>query len=212
MPIPPHYRFGCFAREADTTNRSVLTLDGIDHVKPMSIIACQSYCLQLGWTVWGIQNGDSCFCDNRLRMDSQIIDDSKCNMHCNGNTTNVCGGKDAIEVFAQKEMLRVEYESLGCYVHDGRTLVIKGTTGGDTIDSEDEMSVDACASLCTVDKGADFFALWEGYLCTCGMTMVPGAKKVSDDQCNVLCSGELGDNCGGKGVAEVYTNKRKFIT
>ncbi|KAJ3466400.1 hypothetical protein MRS44_007058 [Fusarium solani] len=209
-PIP-YWRFGCFAREADTTNLTVLTLDGINHVKPMSIIACQSYCYQQGWTVWGIQNGDSCFCDNRLRMDSQIIDDSKCNMHCNGNTTNVCGGKDAIEVFADKEMLRVEYESLGCYVHDGNTPVIRGTTGGDTIESPDEMSVDACASLCTVDKGADFFALWEGNLCTCGMTMAPGAKKVSDDRCNVPCTGELGDDCGGRGVAGVYTNKKKYV-
>lgn len=107
-PIPPHWRFGCFAREADTTNLTVLSLDGISHDKPMSIIACQSYCFRQGWTVWGIQNGDSYFCDNCLRMDSQMIDDSKCNMHCNG-TTSVCGGKDAIEAFANKEMLRVEY-------------------------------------------------------------------------------------------------------
>ncbi|UPK97333.1 hypothetical protein LCI18_008268 [Fusarium solani-melongenae] len=50
-PIPHHWRFGCFAREADTTNSTVLTLDGISHVKPMSIIAYQSYCFQQGWTV-----------------------------------------------------------------------------------------------------------------------------------------------------------------
>ncbi|KAM0211010.1 hypothetical protein ACHAQD_010475 [Fusarium lateritium] len=210
-PFPPNWRFGCFSREADTTNRSVLTLEGINHVKPMSIIACQAYCYQLGWNVWGIQNGDSCFCDNRLRMDSQIIDDSKCNVHCNGNTTNVCGGKDAIEVFSDKEMLRIEYESLGCYVHSGNTQAILGTTGGDTIDSPDEMSVDACASLCTIDKRVDFFALWEGNLCTCGSRMASGAKKVGNDLCNVPCSGQLGDECGGKGVAEVYTNKKKYV-
>ncbi|RSL41294.1 hypothetical protein CEP53_012846 [Fusarium sp. AF-6] len=210
--IPPHWRFGCYAREADTTNHAVLTLDEVFHVEPMSIIACQSYCLSQSLYAFGLQNGDSCLCDSRLRMDSQRIDNSNCNMHCNGNTTNVCGGKDAIEVFANKEMLRVEYESLGCYVHDGNTPVIRGTTGGDTIESPDEMSVDACGSLCTVDKGADFFALWEGNLCTCGMTMAPGAKKVSDDRCNVPCTGELGDDCGGKGVAGVYTTKSKYVT
>jgi hypothetical protein len=144
-------------------------------------------------------------------MDSQIINNSNCNVHCNGNTTNVCGGKDAIEVFADKEMLRVEYESLGCYVHDGKTRAIQGTTGGDTVDSPDEMSVDACASLCTIDKRADFFALWEGSICTCGLKMASEAKKVGNELCNVPCSGQLGDDCGGKGVAEVYTNKRKYI-
>ncbi|KAJ4160088.1 hypothetical protein NW754_003212 [Fusarium falciforme] len=137
--IPPHWRFGCYAREADTTNLTVLTLDEVLHVEPMSIIACQSYCLSQSLYVFGLQNGDSCLCDSRLRMDSQRIDDSNCNMHCNGNTTNVCGGKDAIEVFGMEELLRVEHESLGCYVHDGNTPVIRGTTGGDTIDSPDEM-------------------------------------------------------------------------
>ncbi|TVY68502.1 Glucan 1,3-beta-glucosidase [Fusarium oxysporum f. sp. cubense] len=208
-PVPPHTRFGCFAREADTTNRSVLTLADAQHVKPMSIVACQSYCLQQGWTVWGIQNGDSCFCDNQLRMDSQIIDDSKCNIHCNGNTTNVCGGKDAIEVFGDQEMLRVQYASLGCYSWSKQA--IRGTTGGDTINSPDEMSVDACASLCIVTKKSEFFALWEGNLCTCGREMTPGAKTTSMEECNVACSGQLGDNCGGKGVAEVYTTKTKNV-
>ncbi|KAH7219761.1 pectate lyase superfamily protein-domain-containing protein [Fusarium oxysporum] len=208
-PIPPHTRFGCFAREADTTNRSVLTLADAQHVKPMSIVACQSFCLQQGWTVWGIQNGDSCFCDNQLRMDSQILDDSKCNMHCNGNTTNVCGGKDAIEVFGDQDMLRVQYASLGCYSWSKQA--IRGTTGGDTIESPDEMSVDACASLCTVTKKSDFFALWEGKLCTCGKEMTPGAKTTSMEECNVACSGQLGDNCGGKGVAEIFTTKNKNV-
>ncbi|KAG5827303.1 hypothetical protein H9Q74_002592 [Fusarium xylarioides] len=208
-PIPPHTRFGCFVREADTTNRSVLTLADAQHVKPMSIVACQSYCLKQGWTVWGIQNGDSCFCDNQLRMDSQIIDDSKCNMHCNGNTTNVCGGKDAIEVFGDQDMLRVQYASLGCYLWSKQA--IRGTTGGDTIESPDEMSIDACASLCTMTKNSDFFALWGGKLCTCGKEMTPGAKTTGMEECSVACSGQLGDNCGGKGVAEIFTTKNKNV-
>ncbi|RKK74461.1 hypothetical protein BFJ71_g17268 [Fusarium oxysporum] len=192
-----------------TANRSVFTLADAQHVKPMSIVACQSFCLQQGWTVWGIQNGDSCFCDNQLRMDSQIIDDSKCNVHCNGNTTNVCGGKDAIEVLRDQDMLRVQYAILGCYSWSEQA--IRGTTGGNTIESPDEMSVDACASLCTVTKKSDFFALWEGKLCTCGREMTPGAKTTSMEECNVACSGQQGDNCSRKGVAEVFTTKNKNV-
>lgn len=64
---------------------------------------------------------------------------------------------------------------------------------------------------CTVDKGADFFAPWEGNLCTCGMTMALEAKIVGTDRCNVPCGGELADDCGGKGVAEVYTKKRRYM-
>ncbi|KAL9573915.1 hypothetical protein ACKAV7_001947 [Fusarium commune] len=48
QPVPPFHRFGCFAREADTKNRTVLTLAEAQHVKPMSITACQSFCLQRG--------------------------------------------------------------------------------------------------------------------------------------------------------------------
>ncbi|KAG7417883.1 LysM domain-containing protein [Fusarium oxysporum f. sp. rapae] len=45
QPVPPFHRFGCFAGEADTKNRTVLTLAEAQHVKPMSITACQSFCL-----------------------------------------------------------------------------------------------------------------------------------------------------------------------
>ncbi|RKL15944.1 hypothetical protein BFJ63_vAg16419 [Fusarium oxysporum f. sp. narcissi] len=38
--VPPFHRFGYFAREADTKNRTVLTLTKAEHVKPMSITAC----------------------------------------------------------------------------------------------------------------------------------------------------------------------------
>jgi hypothetical protein len=62
-----------------------------------------------------------------------------------------------------------------------------------------------------VTKKSDFFALWEGKLCTCGKEMTPGAKTTSMEECNIACSGQLGDNCGGKGVAEIFTTKNKNI-
>jgi hypothetical protein len=31
------------------------------------------------------------------------------------------------------------------------------------------------------------------------------------EECNVACSGQLGDNCGGKGVAEIFTTKNKNV-
>ncbi|KAI8660440.1 hypothetical protein NCS57_01021400 [Fusarium keratoplasticum] len=192
--IPPHWRFGCYARQADTTNLTVLTLDEVSHVEPMSIIACQSYCLSQSLYAFGLQNGDSCLCDSRLRMDSQRIDDSNCNIHCNGNTTNVCGGKDAIEVFGSEELLRVEHASLGCFIKDGNKEIIRGITGGDNISSK-----------------ADFFSLSEGSICTCGKEMAPGATKTSMEECNVECNGQIGDDCGGKGRAEVYTTRSKYV-
>ncbi|KAL5617780.1 hypothetical protein FOVSG1_000002 [Fusarium oxysporum f. sp. vasinfectum] len=212
--VPPFHRFGCFAREADTKNRTVLTLTKAEHVKPMSITACQSFCLQRGWRVWGIQNGDSCFCDNQLRMDSQIVDDSKCNMHCNGNTTNVCGGKDAIEVFSEDsddQLLPVEYGSLGCYVWEEVPPVRGLDQTKNTIQSDDDMSPHACASACTIQKKADFWALLGGNSCTCGMEIAPGAKKASMDECNTPCTDGLGENCGGTWKAEVFTNKKKYV-
>ncbi|EXL41482.1 hypothetical protein FOCG_16286 [Fusarium oxysporum f. sp. radicis-lycopersici 26381] len=212
--VPPFHRFGCFAREADTKNRTVLTLTKAEHVKPMSITACQSFCLQRGWRVWGIQNGDSCFCDNQLRMDSQIVDDSKCNVHCNGNTTNVCGGKDAIEVFSENsddQLLPVEYGSLGCYVWEEVPPVRGLDQTKNTIQSDDDMSPHACASACTIQMKADFWALLGGNSCTCGMEIAPGAKKASMDECNTPCTDGLGENCGGTWKAEVFTNKKKYV-
>ncbi|KAF5648626.1 putative glucan 1 3-beta-glucosidase [Fusarium sp. NRRL 52700] len=120
-PIHPHWRYGCYARQQDTGNHIVLILDESLYV-------------------FGLQNGDSCICDKRLRMDSQLLDDPNCNIHCNGNTTNICGGVDAVQVFSDESLLRVEHVSLGCFIQNDSKHVLDG----ETIDEKD-MSVDKCA-------------------------------------------------------------------
>ncbi|EXA35123.1 hypothetical protein FOVG_13894 [Fusarium oxysporum f. sp. pisi HDV247] len=203
-PIPPYWRYGCYARQQDTGNHSVLIFDEVNHVKPMSIVACQSYCLSYSWYVFGLQNGDSCLCDSRLRMDSRLVDDSKCNIHCNGNTTNLCGGSDAVQVFSDESLLRVEHTSLGCFIENDSKHVLDG----ETIDEKD-MSVEKCASICTINKKSDFFSLSEGSICTCGQKVATWAKKTDAGECNVKCIDQMGDTCGGKGRAEVHTTKTK---
>ncbi|KAG7428355.1 Glucan 1,3-beta-glucosidase [Fusarium oxysporum f. sp. raphani] len=203
-PIPPYWRYGCYARQQDTGNHSVLIFDEVNHVKPMSIVACQSYCLSYSWYVFGLQNGDSCLCDSRLRMDSRLVDDSKCNIHCNGNTTNLCGGSDAVQVFSDESLLRVEHTSLGCFIQNDSKHVLDG----ETIDEKD-MSVEKCASICTINKKSDFFSLSEGSICTCGQKVATWAKKTDAGECNVKCIDQMGDTCGGKGRAEVHTTKTK---
>ncbi|KAG6979853.1 WSC domain-containing protein [Fusarium oxysporum f. sp. conglutinans] len=203
-PIPPYWRYGCYARQQDTGNHSVLIFDEVNHVKPMSIVACQSYCLSYSWYVFGLQNGDSCLCDSRLRMDSRLVNDSKCNIHCNGNTTNLCGGSDAVQVFSDESLLRVEHTSLGCFIQNDSKHVLDG----ETIDEKD-MSVEKCASICTINKKSDFFSLSEGSICTCGQKVATWAKKTDAGECNVKCIDQMGDTCGGKGRAEVHTTKTK---
>ncbi|WKT52500.1 Carbohydrate-binding WSC [Fusarium oxysporum f. sp. vasinfectum] len=203
-PIPPYWRYGCYARQQDTGNHSVLIFDVVNHVKPLSIVACQSYCLSYSWYVFGLQNGDSCLCDSRLRMDSRLVDDSKCNIHCNGNTTNLCGGSDAVQVFSDESLLRVEHTSLGCFIQNDSKHVLDG----ETIDEKD-MSVEKCASICTINKKSDFFSLSEGSICTCGQKVATWAKKTDAGECNVKCIDQMGDTCGGKGRAEVHTTKTK---
>ncbi|EWZ86341.1 hypothetical protein BFJ63_vAg16416 [Fusarium oxysporum f. sp. narcissi] len=135
-------------------------------------------------------------------------------MRCNGNTTNVCGGKDAIEVFSEDsddQLLPVEYGSLGCYVWEEVPPVRGLDQTKNTIQSDDDMSPHACASACTIQMKADFWALLGGNSCTCGMEIAPGAKKASMDECNTPCTDGLGENCGGTWKAEVFTNKKKYV-
>ncbi|RGP81736.1 hypothetical protein FLONG3_121 [Fusarium longipes] len=109
--IPKHYKFGCYSRQLGTTKPSVLILEERTHPKLMSVTACMAYCLSLRWAVFGLQNGDTCLCDARLRMGSHLLDDSECDMNCNGNGETGCGGKNAVQVYSYYEDLRLEDES-----------------------------------------------------------------------------------------------------
>ncbi|TPX15264.1 uncharacterized protein E0L32_004541 [Thyridium curvatum] len=64
----------------------------------MSNAMCIDFCNARGFSVSGTEYGSQCFCGNAL-VDSWLIDDSKCNMTCSGDSNDICGGPWALAIY-----------------------------------------------------------------------------------------------------------------
>jgi Domain of unknown function (DUF1996)/WSC domain len=62
---------------------------------------CVAYCSDKGFSMAGTEYGGQCFCGNEL-VGSSKIDESKCNMPCEGNASETCGGGMALTVYTTK--------------------------------------------------------------------------------------------------------------
>lgn len=60
--------------------------------------ACVAYCADAGYSIAGTEFASQCFCDNVL-TGSSIASESVCNMSCQGNASEICGGVAALSVY-----------------------------------------------------------------------------------------------------------------
>lgn len=202
-PKLPQNKYGCYARELHAKN-SVLYHNFEGHRRGMTVVRCQLYCLSEyagSNSVVGLQNGDTCLCGSILVMNSQRVDDSQCNMTCNGDQRPGCGGRNAVQIYSHLEYLRVQSKEMGCFTHDEKKPVLTG----DSFEAKD-MTDDICGSYCS-DKGFAFFATSEDRVCLCGDALAKWAKKVAWEECNVECMVREAPVCGAKGRADVYMMK-----
>lgn len=61
--------------------------------------ACVAYCAAAGYSIAGTEFGSQCFCDNELTNSARAAN-SVCDMPCQGNAAEVCGGAAALSVFS----------------------------------------------------------------------------------------------------------------
>jgi hypothetical protein len=67
----------------------------------MTNAKCQAACRAAGYVLAGTEYSGECFCDNQYRNKGGPASDgeAKCNMLCNGNQTEACGGSDRLSMF-----------------------------------------------------------------------------------------------------------------
>jgi len=90
-----------------------------------------------------------------------------------------------------------EWYSLGCAV-DSSDRILTGYTK----DGVKNLTIDDCLSLCE-DKGYSFAGVEFGVECYCGHS-VPTTITYSDSACNVACSGDSTEICGGGWALDLY--------
>lgn len=62
----------------------------------MTIEKCAASCS--AWTYFGLEYSSECFCGSQLEQSTQV-DTSQCNMPCKGNSAQICGAGNRLNVY-----------------------------------------------------------------------------------------------------------------
>ncbi|KAK0647060.1 WSC domain-containing protein [Cercophora newfieldiana] len=64
----------------------------------MTVEACASFCLNSGFKTFGLEYERECWCDN-VNGGTVATSPAECNMACNGDAGQVCGGSERLSVW-----------------------------------------------------------------------------------------------------------------
>lgn len=91
---------GCFSDKTFERALSGIEFANIGH-KQVTNTKCVNYCSSRGFSLAGTEFGGQCFCGNELKG-SKSIGEETCNMPCEGDASQKCGGGLALTVFEGK--------------------------------------------------------------------------------------------------------------
>ncbi|ORY19791.1 hypothetical protein BCR34DRAFT_595240 [Clohesyomyces aquaticus] len=161
------------------------------------------------YPTWGEGN-----CGNSFTNGGVIADATDCNMACNGNATEQCGGPNRLTVYNTTIPPRPvgpfvnpgtsSFRSLGCYSDSvqARTL----TDGVQTSGGPGSLTVALCLSACDA-QGYFYAGLEYAQECWCGNAISnDGAPEPSGD-CNMVCNGNSTEYCGAGYRLNLYTKR-----
>lgn len=85
---------GCYTDSVQARSLSV----GMGVAGGMTNAKCKDACRAAGFVLAGTEYAGECFCDNQIRNAGKPAPDGNtgCNMACNGNQTEMCGGPDRL--------------------------------------------------------------------------------------------------------------------
>lgn len=198
---------------------------------------CQEHCYtaQGGPSIFtGTEYAIECYCGNKPPPNQYSVDESFCTFSCAGDVNQVCGGNGGyLSMFYDPTRYNPEdgettpgggptgpttgpvtvqsageYDFIGCYSDNnpGRAL-----TGFAPAAPEDGSNIENCMSRCSKFT---YFGTEYGGECYCGNTINAGATlqpgdDVDDTGCNMVCSGNSTEYCGGPNRLNMYSRDGK---
>jgi len=94
-PIGQWTSMGCFSDSV--TARTLRTAVGVNG--PMTEEACVAQCQSEKFGLSGVEFSSECFCDTVISNGGLPIPASSCNMACQGDSSELCGGPNALNVY-----------------------------------------------------------------------------------------------------------------
>ena len=202
--LPPKWTAGgCFFD--DPSSR---TLKGPNYCDDTGLneVKCIEFCDAQGYSWAGVEFGQECYCGYGLHPATQTAD-SDCDMPCVGSPDQVCGAGGRLNVFSNGSPEPTtapsagDYTSLGCYTDSASSRIL--TT---TMPLSGLVRVSDCTSACSA-AGFPYAGLEFGDECYCGSEISNNGALASDSSiCDMACSADGSEWCGGAGAINVYQN------
>jgi hypothetical protein len=200
---PPYY-YGCYTEGASSRALTGATTANFDD---MTVEYCFNFCT--GYDLFGVEYTGECFCGNALAEGAMPTFESQCSMPCAGNANQICGGPSRLNLYGMSPNLPpvtprsnlpqvTDYAYVGCRTEaPGRAL-----TGASIVDGS-SMTVQGCGFYC-LNQGFVMFGLEYTAECFCGNSLAPGSNVALESDCNMPCSGEPEEDCGGPDRLSVW--------
>ncbi|KAF2805845.1 WSC-domain-containing protein, partial [Mytilinidion resinicola] len=178
----------------------------------LTVEVCLAACAAAKFPYAGVEYSGQCYCGSQLSNGGHAADDgeAQCNMRCNGDKTEFCGGPDRLNLYIASTsssttttsatlsavLLPIGWTARGCYLDDpaARTLqTFMSVPGG-----PDAMTVEACVAGCA-SNGFTVAGLEYGQECWCDTKYETLAQPLSNPETNCFmpCKGNSAETCGG---------------
>lgn len=189
---------------------------------------CTSACSTAGYPLAGTEYSGECYC-GQVYSNGGAQTTSGCDMVCNGNTNEVCGGSNRLSVWSRigsgtdpsatasapavpsptgsgtAAALPADWKYQGCYS--------EGTSGRAFLNQQPDsqtLTIESCVSAC-IGLGYSVAGMEYAAQCFCDNFLRNGAALVADTDCNMVCSGNAAEDCGAGNRLSVYSNDTLVI-
>ncbi|KAJ6479618.1 copper radical oxidase [Mycena sanguinolenta] len=186
------------------------TLTGASYTNTtgMTVQSCIAFCDSKQFVLAGVEYGQQCYCDNYIENGGQPAPLTDCNFACSGNAAETCGAGNRLNVFTSGKAppplptipAKIgNWTSLGCY--NDNVNGVRSLPNGIAVASP--FSLESCTAACFAAgyplSGAEY-----ADQCYCGTSIYSGAAKIATTSCNMLCTGNAQEFCGGPNTLSLY--------
>ncbi|KZT57230.1 WSC-domain-containing protein, partial [Calocera cornea HHB12733] len=176
----------------------------------LTVASCTARCSAAGYTYAGLEYAQECHCDNSLQNGlGTALAAGSCNMACDGDATELCGGNYAMNLWQLKAGSGTStstrtststsssaaptssaWVSLGC-VTDGQARALPAYFA-----QLSDNSVELCTAKCAA-AGYTYAGVEYGQECHCDNSLQNGlGVATSASSCNMACDGNAKEICG----------------
>lgn len=198
---------GCY-----TDSTSSRALSGYyNSANSQTLNTCAAAAVQNGYKYFGVEYSGECFAGNIIAS-SSTAGSKNCNMPCYGNSSQICGGPNAISMF--QNLKYVDAGNKATVTAGGKSWSYSGcwtdspsnrALGAYAFTNSTGMSIEVCATACA-QRGYSWMGTEYAAECYCGTSAGPanGAAKVADTDCTMRCAGDNSEWCGAGNRLTVY--------